>query len=160
MSRSWESLRNPGKSKVRHRYTKHRFSTIFQNTGKVRPKEVCDTMMIGLRPLRGRKPIRIGLGTYFGRTFPVFWKINENLFLVYLWRTFDFPGFRRLSQVLDIAILSSEREVSAHGRLAPAQRRPLAPFTFFFFFFHCDVQKLGEPPESGKIESTPQIHQT
>ena len=118
-------------------------------------------MMIGLRPLRDRKPISIVLGTYVGRTFPVFWKINENLCLVYLWRTFDFPGFRRLSQLLDLAMLSSEREVSAHGSSigAPAQRRPLAPFTFFFFF-HCDVQKLGEPPESGKIESTPQIHQT
>ena len=53
---------------------------------------------------------------FFG-TRPVFWKINENLCLVYLWRTFDFPGFRRLSQLLDIAMKEEEEQGSERSAL-------------------------------------------
>ena len=67
-------------------------------------------MLIGLRPRSGRKPIIIVSQTYLGRTFPVFGKIDGILCFVYLWRTFDFPGFRRLSQLLDIAMKEEEEE--------------------------------------------------
>ena len=71
------------------------FSALSQATGKVSKMYTQSTILMGLRPLRGRKPMNMVMCVYMFDTFPVAWNRSENIvFLnpVCLFIRFPIPG--------------------------------------------------------------------